>query len=167
MRLLFRIGPAVCAGGLLVLFAQSDPTEKPARAIFETKCASCHGQARMSELDLRERDTILKGGKRGPAVVPGKADESLLYKAVRREGDVQMPPGKTTLTAAEVKAIGDWINAGAKWSSTAPKAAAPTWWSFKQPVRPPVPTVKDAARVRTAVDAFILAKLDEKKLKLA
>ena len=52
----------------------------------------------MSDLDLRERDTILKGGKRGPAIVPGKAEESLLYKAVRREGELQMPPGKTALT---------------------------------------------------------------------
>ena len=167
MRLIFRIGPAVCVGGLLVLFAQSDPTEKPARAILETKCAACHGPARMSDLDLRERDTILKGGKRGPAIVPGKADESLLYKAVRREGDVQMPPGKSALTAAEVNAIRDWINAGAKWTSTAPKTAAATWWSFKKPVRPAVPAVKDAARVRNPIDAFILAKLEEKKLHLA
>ena len=45
---------------------------------------------------------MLKGGKRGPAVVPGNADESLLYKAVKRDGDLQMPPGKTPLTAAEV-----------------------------------------------------------------
>src|SRR3954469_7368914 len=102
MRLVFRIGPAVCVGGLLVLFAQSDPTERPARAVFQAKCASCHGPARMSDLDLRERDAILKGGRRGPAIVPGKAVESLLYKAVRREGDLKMPPGKASLTAAEV-----------------------------------------------------------------
>ena len=68
----------------------------------------------MSDLDLRERETILKGGKRGPAVVPGNAEESLLYKAVKREGDLQMPPGKTALTAAKVSVLRDWINAGAK-----------------------------------------------------
>jgi hypothetical protein len=167
MRLIFRAAPAVCIGGLLVLFGQSDPTEKPARAVFEAKCAACHGPAQMSGLDLRERDTILKGGKRGPAVVPGKADESLLYKAVRREGDLQMPPGKAALTAAEVNTIRDWINAGAKWTSTAPKTTAASWWSFKKPVRPAVPVVKDAARVRTPIDAFILARLEEKKLHLA
>ena len=99
MRLLFRIGPIVFVTGLLVvLFAQSDPAEKSARAVLEAKCAACHGPARMSGLDLRERDTILKGGKRGPAIVPGKADESLLYKAVRREGELQMPPGKAALS---------------------------------------------------------------------
>jgi hypothetical protein len=95
MRLLFRIGPTVFLTGLLVvLFAQSEPAEKSARGILESKCAACHGAAQMSGLDLRERDTILKGGKRGPAIVPGKADESLLYKAVRRDGELQMPPGK-------------------------------------------------------------------------
>ena len=111
MRLLLRIAPVLF---LAVSFAQTDPPEKTARTILETKCAACHGAARMSDLDLRDRDTILKGGKRGPAIVPGKADESLLYKAVRREGELQMPPGKTALTAAEVNAIRDWINGGRK-----------------------------------------------------
>jgi hypothetical protein len=120
----------------------------------------------MSDLDVRDRAALLKGGKRGPAIVPGKADESLLYKAVRRDGEIQMPPGKTALTAAEVGAIRDWIDKGAKWTGES-KAVAPSWWSFKKPVRPAVPTVSDAARVRNPIDAFILAKLDEKKLKLA
>jgi hypothetical protein len=120
----------------------------------------------MSDLDVRERAALLKGGKRGPAIVPGKAEESLLYKAVRRDGELQMPPGKTALTAAEVGAIRDWINKGATWTGES-KAVAPSWWSFKKPVRPAVPTVSDAARVRNPIDAFILAKLDEKKLKLA
>jgi len=121
----------------------------------------------MSGLDLRERDTILKGGKRGPAIVPGKAEESLLYRAVRRDGELQMPPGKTALSAAEIEAIRDWINGGAKWTSTAPKTSGASWWSFKKPVRPAVPTVKDAARVRNPIDNFILAKLEEKHLRLA
>ena len=122
MRQLVRIGPVVGVGGLLAaLFAQSDPAEKTASSILETKCAACHGPARMSDLDVRDRATILKGGKRGPAIVPGKADESLSTKAVRREGELKMPPGKTALTAAEVDAIRDWINAGAKWTTGAPE----------------------------------------------
>src|SRR6185369_3238888 len=128
---------------------------------------ACHGAARMSDLDLRDRDTILKGGKRGPAIVPGKAGESLLYKAVRREGDLQMPPGKSALAAAEVNAIRDWINGGARWASTPRNAPAATWWSFKKPARPAVPTLKDASRVRNPIDAFILAKLDQQGLHLA
>src|SRR5947208_17177593 len=69
-----------------------------AQTIFENHCVSCHGTAPMSGLDLRQRDTILEGGKRGPAVVPGKPDESLLYRAVMRQGDLQMPPGKQKLS---------------------------------------------------------------------
>src|SRR5215813_1528391 len=99
------------AGLWAALFAQSDSPEKSARAILEGKCAACHGPARMSDLDVRQRATLLKGGKRGPAIIPGNAAASLLYKAVRRDGDLQMPPGKTALTTAEVNAIRDWINA--------------------------------------------------------
>jgi hypothetical protein len=121
----------------------------------------------MSGLDVRDRATILKGGKRGAAIVPGNADQSLLYKAVRREGELQMPPGKTALSAAEIDAIRDWINSGAKWSAGAANAPEPSWWSFKKPVRPPVPAVKEMARVRNPIDAFILSKLEEKGLQLA
>src|SRR3954452_23466576 len=105
---------ALIFGVALLLYAQSDPSETTARTVLESKCAACHGPARMSDLDVRDRATLLKGGKRGPAIVPGKAAESLLYKAVRREGDLQMPPGKGALSAAEIAAIGDWIDRGAK-----------------------------------------------------
>jgi hypothetical protein len=152
-------------GGILAaLFGQSTPIEKTAQKLLDTKCGSCHGQARMSDLDLRERATILKGGKRGPAVVPGKAAASLLYKAVKREGDLQMPPGKSALTPSEVAVVRDWINAGARWESAAAKAADPSWWSFRKPVRPPAPAVKNTAWVKNPIDAFILAKLEQKGL---
>jgi hypothetical protein len=72
---------------ILLFFAVSlnvfaNPAGEAARAILENRCAACHGQAQASGLDLRQRETILRGGKRGPAVVPGKPDESLLYKAI-------------------------------------------------------------------------------------
>ena len=174
MRRLSRIGPAVAVAGLLTAlfaqskFAQSDPAEKSARTTLETKCAVCHGSAQMSGLDVRERTTILKGGKRGPAIVPGNAEQSLLFRAVRRDGELQMPPGNGALTAAEVNAIRIWIDGGAKWSSTGlenkPEA---TWWSLKKPVRPAPPLVKDTSRVRNPIDAFILSKLEQKGLRLA
>src|SRR6185369_15408715 len=124
MRLV-RISPLVLLAGLLAaLFGQSDSGEKATRAVFEAKCATCHYDARMSGLDLRDRESILKGGKRGPAIVPGKAADSLLYKAVKREGELQMPPGKSALTTAEIISIRDWINAGAKWESKGVTTAA-------------------------------------------
>ena len=116
----------------------------------------------MSDLDLRQPETILKGGKRGPAIVPGKAEQSLLYKAVKRDGDLQMPPGKVALTPSEVETLRAWINAGAKLESS--PVSQPSWWSFRKPVRPPLPAVKNASWVRNPIDAFILAKLDQQGL---
>ena len=75
--------------------AQSDSSIAPkARAILEGNCLACHGETRMSGLDLRQRDTTLKGGTRGPALVPGDPDASLFYKAVLQNGDLKMPMGR-------------------------------------------------------------------------
>lgn len=153
-------------GALTIASGQSVSIEKQAGKILQAKCLACHGQTGMAGLDLRELSTTVKGGKRGPAIVPGKAEESLLYKAVKREGELQMPPGKTPLTASEVATLRDWINSGARFEA-ASKAAEPSWWSLRKPVRPAVPAVKDASWTRNPIDAFILAKLDEKGLRPA
>lgn len=145
---------------LLIAGLVTSMTGQEAASILESKCVACHGASRMSGLDLRTSDGILKGGKRGPAVVPGKADSSLLYKAVKRDGELQMPPGKTPLAPAEVAALRVWINAGARVEIKA--TGAPSWWSLRKPVRPAVPRTRGATP--NAVDAFILAKLEEKGL---
>ncbi len=98
----------------VVVSAQTSPIEKQAAAILQAKCLACHGAAKMADLDLRETPMMLKGGKRGPAVVPGNAEASLLFKAVKRDGELQMPPGKAPLTKAEVDTLRKWINSGAK-----------------------------------------------------
>lgn len=152
-------------GAWAVAAAQQSPVEQRAKALLDAKCLSCHGAAKMSDLDLRETASMLKGGKRGAAVVPGNAEASLLLKAIRREGDLQMPPGKTGLAADEIALLREWINAGARREPAS--SAASTWWSFRKPVRPPVPAVKNTGWVRNPVDAFILAKLEEKGLRPA
>src|SRR5262249_55365139 len=152
-----RIGPvALFAGFLALVFGQSSSVENRARAVIEGKCLTCHGAARTSDLDLRQTASILKGGKRGPAIVPGKAEVSLLYKAVRREGELQMPPGKTPLAPSEIAILRDWINSGAHSPSELTTAAA-SWWSFRKPERTLIPAVRDTAWVRNPVDAFIAA----------
>ncbi len=164
-----RLGPVLPAS--LVVFsalsgsAQSS-IEKSAAAILDAKCLSCHGAARMSDLDLRDVAAMLKGGKRGPAIVPGHAEKSLLYTAVKRDGALQMPPGKVALTTSEVGVIRDWINAGAR-QEKGPTAAGPSWWSFRKPIRPPAPAVKDVSWVRNPIDAFILARLEKEGLRPA
>ena len=127
----------------------------PAQAIFENHCVSCHGTTPMSGLDLRQRDTILKGGKRGPAVVPGKPDESLLYRAITKQGDLQMPPGKQKLPPEDIARLRSWIEAGSPWASSTTATAESSWWAFRK-------LRSAAAPGPNPIDGFILAKLKEK-----
>ena len=133
--------------------------EQAARAIVEANCLGCHGPAKMGGLDLRTREAMLKGGARGAAVVPGKASESPLYKAAAREGDLKMPPGKQALAAADVAALKQWIDSGAAWYGDAIKPAEPAWWSFRKPVKAPLPRPSS-----NPIDSFIYAKLAERGL---
>jgi mono/diheme cytochrome c family protein len=84
------------------------PLPSEVQTLLQTKCARCHGEkARKGGLDLRTPEGIFKGGESGPAVVPGKPDESLLYEKVH-EG--LMPPGKKDrLSAADVELVRRWI----------------------------------------------------------
>jgi hypothetical protein len=136
--------------------AQDDEALK----ILDRNCASCHGAAQMGGLDLRQRESMLKGGARGAAVVPGKSTESLIYQAVLRQGALQMPPGKKGLSEAEVATLKSWIDRGANWGGGA-LTAQPSWWSFKKVTRPAVP----GATAGNPIDAFVQAKLSEQKLK--
>ncbi|MGH7248629.1 MAG: DUF1549 domain-containing protein, partial [Pseudomonadota bacterium] len=142
--------------------------------LFQQKCMGCHGTAlKTSELSVQSRDSLLHGGKRGPAIVPGDAAKSLLVTAVEQTGALKMPPGEK-LPQETIAAIRRWIDLGAPWTDAPPKTA-PSWnyapqdvWEF-QPLRhDPVPTVGiDASEVQTPVDAFILEKLKGKGLRLA
>jgi mono/diheme cytochrome c family protein len=138
----------------------------PAQAVLEKHCLGCHGAARMSGLDLRQRETALQGGKRGPAIIPGKPDESVLYRAVARQGDLQMPPGKAALAPDDVAAVRSWIEAGAPWTAAA-KGPDSSWWAFRKKLDAVPPPVKNAAWTRNPIDAFILSKLEEKGLRPA
>ena len=143
-----------------------------ALAVLEKNCLACHGSARMSGLDLRERGTLLKGGSRGPAVAPGNAAESLLYQAAAHVGELAMPPGsEEPLPAADLETLATWINQGAPWPRSAAEAkqgAEPEWWAFRKPLRPAVPEpAKHRNLVRNPIDAFILSKIEEKDLALA
>ena len=136
-----------------------------ALTLLEQRCFVCHGPAMaQSGLRLDSREAALKGGMRGPAIVPGNASESRLAQAIRGTGELVMPPGPK-LANAEIAIIAQWIAAGSAW----PKASLPqtqSWWSFQKPVRPAVPASPDAW-VRTPVDAFIARTVQQEKLKPA
>ena len=135
------------------------------RSLLEAKCLGCHGVGnRLAGLDLRTRETALKGGGRGAAFVSGKADKSLLMQLVNGNRAPLMPPtGK--LPAGEIALLKRWIDGGASWSEGAITHAQPqVWWSFRAPKMPPVPNLH-SAWIRSPIDAFVLAKLQENGLK--
>jgi mono/diheme cytochrome c family protein len=81
-----------------------------AQALLQARCVRCHGDQRQeSGLDLRSRDTILKGGASGPAIIPGQADQSLALQRVRAG---EMPP-RGRLSSDEIATLQQWIAAGA------------------------------------------------------
>src|SRR5262245_4468144 len=86
--------------------------EQHVRPILRAHCLECHGEGRKLRggLDLRLRRFAVAGGDRGPAVVPGKPADSLLYARVR---DHEMPPGKVKLSRDDVARIERWIAGGA------------------------------------------------------
>jgi hypothetical protein len=88
--------------------------------LLRVKCLGCHGDGEEldGDLDLRSRGAMLRGGKSGPALVPGRALASLIYQAVRRTDERVMPPKeRPRLEPDEIAALKSWIEAGAPWAS--------------------------------------------------
>ncbi|MFN0083763.1 MAG: PSD1 and planctomycete cytochrome C domain-containing protein [Blastocatellia bacterium] len=146
-------------------------------SILHAHCIQCHGADKASGLDLRTREGLLRGGSRGPAVKPGRHEESLLHRFIEGEEKPRMPLGDE-LNAVDSEVLNAWIDKGAPWpenrsfSPLAP-ARAPekritdeqrNYWAFRQPVRPAPPAVRQTAWVRNPIDAFILAGLEAKGL---
>ncbi|MEP7363084.1 MAG: PSD1 and planctomycete cytochrome C domain-containing protein [Acidobacteriota bacterium] len=131
--------------------------------ILTSRCLGCHNQKlSLASFSMASRESLIKGGKRGPEVVPGKPAESRLIDVVKHTGDLRMPPGKK-LPDAEIAILESWVAAGAAWgsSTTAQPPPKPNHWSFVAPQRPELPVVKNAAWTRTPVDRFILARLEK------
>ncbi len=151
--------------------------------ILHLRCTVCHGLRRQEGgLDLRTKASMLAGGKSGPAILPGRPQESLLISQVRSGA---MPPvrmmydaGVRPITKGEIDLIAEWIEQGApKVPNQADVAGGEPdtlvtdkdrdWWSFRPPRRVDPPGVKHSARVRNPIDAFILRKLEAKGLALS
>ena len=88
--------------------------------ILTRRCLGCHNrQLNNGNLSFQNRESLLKGGGRGPAIVPGKPESSLLVLSLRHDGELQMPPGPK-LPAREIKILTDWIRRGAVWGKNLP-----------------------------------------------
>ena len=168
-----RIGPwwAVIAC-LAVAPERSTLAAPPAPNVFDRvvapilarRCLDCHsGPEPKGKLDLSQKATTAKGGKTGPAIMPGNLDDSLLWQHVV---DDEMPP-KKPLPATEKAVLKSWIAAGAHWgtdpidpyAATSDRRAGRDWWAFQPVVRPTVPSPKQWPNLTNPVDAFVIEKL--------
>ncbi len=157
--------PSAKTVGNVVLF------ESHVRPILKTNCFPCHGEEekREAKLDLRLARLIAAGGESGPAIIAGKHSESLLWKRIVSN---EMPPGEKKLSNKERQLIAEWIDGGAKTARPEPEAISDddvtdeerSFWSFQPVRRSVVPAVKSVDRVRTPIDAFLLARLEREGL---
>ena len=154
---------------------------KDIQPIMERTCWNCHGGSmQSSKLDLRTRESALRGGAHGSAFVPGNGEGSRLYRLVAGLEAIRMPLEGTQLTAAEIATVKKWIDQGAQYpaeSAAAPATArastaaassalsslenfTPTpeqrnYWAFKLPVQAPVPNEGTADKYDNPIDRFL------------
>jgi hypothetical protein len=133
----------------------------------------------MGGLRVDNRDDLLKGGTRGPALVPGDPEKSLLISAVRQTDPKLKMPAGGKLKPEEIEILGAWVKGGAVWPEAAPAAqGTPSagaayvisperrkFWSFLPLQDPEPPAVKDARWPLNEIDRFVLANLEKQGLK--
>lgn len=171
---------------LQVNAAQQSPAsleffEKRVRPVLVKNCQSCHNaKVKSGGLDLSTPEAILRGGDSGPLVSREQPESSRLLKVIGYEDNLKMPPmGK--LKTDELAALNDWVKMGTPMPGANPAAADWTkrkasrefqeneknFWAFQPLKNGSAPAVINRRWVRSPVDAFILKKLEEKRLKPA
>jgi hypothetical protein len=163
------------------------------KPLIALRCLSCHGPDKAEGgLRLDSREMALKGGDSGPALVPGKPDQSLLLMAVKRTHKILEMPPKEKLAGKDIAILERWIREGASWP-VAPITTSSAnigqnthigdaWsdprnpivrlfggqridlWSLKPITRPDVPTVHRAEWVKNEIDRFVLARFEKDRI---
>jgi hypothetical protein len=155
---------AAAALGLLACVAEAKVDfNREIRPILSDTCFACHGfdeKERKGQLRLDVRESALQPAKSGEtALVPHQPDASeLIRRLTTADEEDHMPPAKTgkKLTEAQIGLLKQWIEEGAEYQSH---------WSFVAPTRPVLPEVRQSDWPRTAMDRFILARLEQDGLK--
>lgn len=148
--------------------------------ILRLRCVTCHGsRTREGGLDVRSKESLLTGGKSGPAVVVGKPEDSLLLKRIHAG---EMPPNRQLASASvkppsagEIETITRWIAEGLPEEAIEPDVATTEtdklvsdedrqFWAFQSPRAAVVPVVMHPEQVRTPVDTFLLRRLEAEGL---
>ena len=142
--------------------------ETDIRPLLRERCVECHGPKKQKgALRFDARAFAFKGGENGAVFVPGKSAESqIIARVTSTDPDEVMPSKGDRLTAAQIAALREWIDAGAVWPETDEDRAAARskgldHWAWQAVRRPPVPGGGHP------IDAFIAAKLAEKGLALS
>lgn len=152
--------------------AATDPDleffEDNVRPILFERCYECHGEEKQKGgLRLDHAAGVLEGGDSGPAIVPGRPEESLLIEAVSwADPDFEMPP-KNKLPDQEIATLKEWIARGAPDPRETlieipePRAKAEPHWAYQPVQAHPIPDVANTAWPDTDVDRFLLSRLEE------
>ncbi len=158
---------------------EQDFFKQRVQPLLERRCYECHSHRAkelQGSLTLDSRSGWMKGGDSGTAIVPGKPDESLLIKAVRRASkDLQMPPGEK-LKDDEIAVLVEWVRRGAVDPRESPdsESGGGSWteklaqrrkhWCWQPVKRPAVPHVKQNDWSNNPIDRFVLARLEAEGL---
>jgi hypothetical protein len=150
------------------------------RPVLAERCYKCHAANSdpiQGGLRLDDPKATRTGGDSGPAIVPGKLDESLLLKAIEYSGDFYDMPPEGKLPADVIANFKRWIEMGAPdpRKAIADKPAAPATnakgpatpedlWVLRSLNRPVAPDVKHSAWPKTTIDRFVLANLEQRGL---
>ena len=180
-----RSSPASKAAASQMMTGGARVTQLDVEPILLRRCSSCHGLRRQeANLDVRTRKSLLRGGKSGPAIVLAKPTESRLLKRIHAG---EMPPPQRLvevsikpIEAAETEMLARWIEQGAPEVPAIPDVATTVpdplvsekdrdFWAFRSPREVTVPPVERQQRVRNAIDAFLLSRMErhDKTLSLA
>lgn len=153
--------------------AASRPTfEGDIRPIFKAYCLDCHGASEKPKggLDLRLKRFALKGGKSGAAFQDRQPEHSNL---VQRMKSGEMPPSEKKVPPEKIALVEQWIRGGAPTVRAEPETLPAglgitederSYWFFKPLLEPGMPKVVGAASIRNPIDAFVLARLQQKNL---
>ena len=165
--------------GLLLVFASIgssadfDFFERKVRPLFVEHCYECHSTASGKSkggLLLDSRQGWQTGGDSGPAIVPRDPEVSLLLQAIRYTNpDLEMPPDGR-LSEEQVKIMEDWVRSGAPDPREGVSQATASsidieqgrqFWAFQPPVSPSIPAVQNQRWPKSAIDFFILSRLEK------
>ncbi|MEW6156134.1 MAG: PSD1 and planctomycete cytochrome C domain-containing protein [Verrucomicrobiota bacterium] len=178
MKLRFLLRVLFCHGFLgvsIILGAPAPVFEKDIRPILKAHCFECHGEGEKLKggLDLRLRRFLLQGGDEGAAIVPGKPDQSLLFKMV---SSGEMPKREKKLSRDQIMLLRQWIASGAKTARPEPVEIGTgsgitdeerAFWSFQPMRKPAVPKTKIKDRARTPIDAFLVRAMRDQNLRFS